>query len=230
MYSTRGKLSLNRGDKTLKKQVPNGRGAIIAQPYYDLSMKDGDIHFDEYLITKITSSIEEVGSDYVSIKNASPEGLYNIIIGDTIGHGINRSPGAIIAMAAFKASYSNSPMHILHAINRTLINIDKQSGGNTLCLSILLKKGGILEMAGKAESIKLISPKKKDGRSLTSRDIAVGGEILGASEKLLYTQKVTVNLNEGDLLMISTDGAHYNDDLDDKTIVMITRKKFPPEK
>lgn len=204
---------------------------IIAQPYFDLAMKDGDVQFDEYLITKITSSTDIIGADYVAIKKIKTpkDGKYVLIIGDTIGHGINRSPGAIIAMAAFKAIDSSDPVQVLEAINRALIHTDKFSGGNTLCMCILIKSDGIIEMAGKAESVKLISPKKHGVKHLASKDIATKGEILGVSDTLRNTKKSTLTLDLDHLLMISTDGAHYQDDLDDKTIVMITRRKRLPK-
>lgn len=197
---------------------------IIAQPYFELGLADGDITFADYLITKITSSNESVGADYVSIKHANT-GFKNMIIGDTIGHGLNRSPGAIIAMAAFKGCYSDDPEYILHAVNRALLPTSKDSGGNTLCLCLLFKKNGVIEFAGKAESVRLLSPNSSVKTGKTNKEITTKGEILGITEHLLYTKKRKVQLLPDDILIVQTDGAAYDDSQDDKTVVIITRLK-----
>lgn len=199
---------------------------IIAQPYFDLGLPDGDIVFADYLVTKITSSNESIGADYVSLKQTKPSSGYrNMIIGDTIGHGINRSPGAIIAMAAFKGCFSDSPEYILHAVNRALLATDKNSGGNTICLCLLFKKNGVIELAGRAESVRLLSPNENGKATKINCEIITKGEILGITENLHYTKITQVQMMPDDMLIIQTDGAAYDDSADDKTVVIITRLK-----
>jgi hypothetical protein len=196
---------------------------IIAQPYFDLCLPDGDVTFGDYLVTKITSSNESIGADYVSVKQVRDTEAYRaMILGDTIGHGLNRSPGAIIAMAAFRGCYSDDPVFILHAINRALLPADKESGGNAICLCLLFKKGGEIELAGKAESVRILSP-HKTGK--ITNEITTKGEILGITEHLDYTKLTRIYMNVDDILIIQTDGAAFNDSLDDKTVVIITRLK-----
>lgn len=192
--------------------------AIVAQPYHELSLVDGDIVADGYLITKITTSRDIVGADYVSFKKLNKKnGIAALVIGDTIGHGLNRSPGAIIAMAAFHSMNDFDPLKVQKSTNQVLLNIDKNYGGKTYCFSLLLKNNGLIEYSGKIEDIRIIRNKKQ---------VAVNqaGEILGISEKLKHTKKLQLQLKVDDMLILQTDGAVYNSEEDDKTIVMITRK------
>lgn len=194
---------------------------IIARPYYELSMKDKDKLVGEYLVTKIITSADIVGADYVALKESVNENdTYGLlIVGDTIGHGLNRSPGAIITMAAFMADLTNDVLKIQESINSVLYKIDKDSGGKTYCLSLALKKDGIIEYAGKAESFKLI----KNGKSI---DLKQNGEILGIENKLTYTMKNVIKLAYNDMLIIQTDGVAFENEEDDKTIVMISRQNY----
>jgi hypothetical protein len=194
---------------------------IIARPYYELSMKDNDKSVGEYLVTKIITSTDIVGADYVALKESVNENdTYGLlIIGDTIGHGLNRSPGAIITMSAFMADLTDDVLKIQESINSVLYKIDKDSGGKTYCLSLALKKDGIIEYAGKAESFKLI----KNGKSI---DLKQNGEILGIENKLTYTMKNVIKLDYNDMLIIQTDGVVFENEEDDKTIVMISRPNY----
>lgn len=197
---------------------------IVAQPYYDLSLDDGDTNCsNKYLITKITTSTDIVGADYVSFKCLDKnDNIAALIIGDTIGHGLNRSPGAIIAMSAFHSLVDYDPIKVQKSINKVLTKIDKNSGGKTYCISMLLKENGIIEYAGKVESLRLIKPFKKLKRKFI--DLKQYGEILGITDKLKHTRKNSVYMDINDILMIQTDGAVFDSKEDDKTIVMITRK------
>lgn len=209
--SKKQRSNFNCGDKTLN---------LIAKTYLELSLNENDTSVGEYLITKIVTSNDIVGADYVALKaiNKNDE-IANLIIGDIIGHGIDRSPGAIITMSVFHGMKSTDVLHIQKDINRVLLGINKELGGKTYCLSLLLKKNGLIECAGKAESIILIRNKKHF-------NLKPHGEILGISEHLKYTKKSFIHLNYGDVLMIQTDGAVFENEDDDKTIVMITRINY----
>jgi len=189
---------------------------IIARPYYELYMQEDNEQIGEYLITKIITSSDIVGADYVSLKKLNDEEA-NIIIGDTIGHGLNRSPGAIITMSAFMSAEDTDPLNLQRCINRVLNKVSKDSGGKTYCLSLHLQKNGLIEYAGKLESLKLVY---KNG---TYVDLKQNGEILGLTEELNYTEKNTVRLQPGDMLIAQTDGVVFGDEEDDKTTVMISR-------
>lgn len=194
---------------------------IVAKPYYELSMQESDVQVGDYLISKIVTSIDVVGADYVCLKQVNSEEVQAcLIVGDTIGHGLNRSPGAIITMAAFMANLSNDSLDIQKAINNVLFKIDKDSGGKTYCLTLILKKDGIVEYAGKAENFRLI----KNG--MNNLELKQSGEILGIEPELTYTFKQEVKLNHGDMLVIQTDGAVFDSEEDDKTIVMISRNNY----
>lgn len=198
---------------------------IIARPYFELSLPDGDLVIGEYVITKITTALDTIGADYVAVKtlNEGPN-LFSMIIGDTVGHGVNRSPGAIIAMAAFKSSESQDPKHIQETINRVLFHIDKDSGGKTLCFSALFKKNGIVEFSGRIDHFSVM---KNVGRKHKVETHVPHGEILGISDRLKYTRKSEIHLAYNDVMIFRTDGDLYNDDTDDKTLVMVTRRKKP---
>ena len=71
--------------------------------------------------------------------------------------------------------------------------------------------------SGKIEDIRIIRNKKQI-------PVNQAGEILGISEKLKHTKKLQLQLKINDILILQTDGAVYNSEEDDKTIVMITRK------
>jgi serine phosphatase RsbU (regulator of sigma subunit) len=139
-----------------------------------------------------------------------------LIIGDVIGHGLNRSPGAIIAMAAFKSCYTTDPVYVQETINRVLVDVDKSSGGKAICLSIRLMENGIIEYSGKIDSFTLVEKENVRSISLSSK-----GEILGIQPLLLVTEKSVISMNVGDSLYLKTDGIH--DLQDDKTVVIITR-------
>jgi hypothetical protein len=196
---------------------------IIARPYYELSLPDGDLVCGEYIITKITTSQDIIGADYVAVKELNDgKNIFSMIIGDTIGHGVNRSPGAIIAMAAFKSSESQDPKHIQETINRVLLYVGKESGGKTLCFSALFKKNGIVEFSGRIDHFSIVQNNGKTQKILT---IVTHGEILGVTEKLKYTRKSVVHLGYNDVMIFRTDGDMYNDNTDDRTMVMVTRRK-----
>lgn len=196
---------------------------IVARPFFELSLPDGDFICGEYVITKITTTLDTIGADYVAVKVLNKDtDVMSVIIGDTIGHGVNRSPGAIIAMAAFKSSYSHDPKHIQETINRVLFHIDKDSGGKTLCFSMLFKKGGIIEYSGRIDYAGIMTNMGRDHKAIM---LDPHGEILGISEKLKYTKKRTITLGYTDVLVLRTDGDLYNDKNDDKTLVMVMRKK-----
>lgn len=198
---------------------------IIARPYYELSLADGDFVCGEYVITKITTALDTIGADYVAIKQLNDgQNVLSMVIGDTIGHGVNRSPGAIIAMAAFKSSESQDPKHIQETINRVLLHVGKESGGKTLCFSALFKKNGMVEYSGRIDHFSIM---QNMGRSHKVVTIVPHGEILGVTEKLKYTRKSEVRLGYNDVMIFRTDGDLYNDDTDDKTLVMVTRRKKP---
>lgn len=194
---------------------------IVAKPYNELSLPDGDTLAGNYLITKITTSLDIVGADYVSLRQVKKNSA-NLVIGDTIGHGLNRSPGAIIAMSAFQSYNGEDVIEIQNSINRVLFKIDKETGGKTYCLSLNLKNTGVIEYSGKVESLRIIRKNKQ--KSLKRIEVETHGEILGISEKLSHTKKNTMYLNIDDMLIIQTDGVVFNNEHDDKTIVMITRK------
>lgn len=189
---------------------------IIARPYYELYMQEDSEQVGEYLITKIITSSDIVGADYVSLKKLNNEEA-NIVIGDTIGHGLNRSPGAIITMSAFMSTESVDPLEIQNCINRVLNKVSKDSGGKTYCLSLYLRKDGVIEYAGKLEALKLVY------NNGTHEDLKQNGEILGLTEELNYTEKNLVRLQRGDMLIAQTDGVVFGDEQDDKTTVIISR-------
>jgi serine phosphatase RsbU (regulator of sigma subunit) len=192
---------------------------LIARAYFELSLNESDTIVGEYLISKIVTSNDIVGADYVSLKHIyRKDEIASIIVGDIIGHGIERSPGAIITMAAFHSMESNNVIEIQTAINRVLFNVNKNLGGKSYCLSLLIKKNGVIEYAGKAESLALIAKHKR-------LELKQNGEILGVTENLKYTKRNVVQLGYGDILIIRTDGAVFDDKDDDKTVVMITRNR-----
>lgn len=190
---------------------------IVARPYYDLCLEDGQHLVGDYLINKVSSSNDVIGADFTSMKPTIADHCYGaLIIGDVIGHGLNRSPGAIIAMAAFKSCYTTDPVYVQETINRVLVDVDKSSGGKAICLSIRLMENGIIEYSGKIDSFTLVEKENVRSISLSSK-----GEILGIQPLLLVTEKSVISMNVGDSLYLKTDGIH--DLQDDKTVVIITR-------
>jgi len=207
-------------DKVQRSSFSMNIKSIVAVPYYDLSMKESDVQLDEYVISKIITSSDVVGADYVCLKSLEDDDkIANLIVGDTIGHGLNRSPGAIITMSAFLSCLSNDPLDIQKAINSVLINIDKETGGKTYCLSLLLRKNGVIEYAGRAENLILVK------HGFSPQSLTQNGEILGVAVDLPYTQTHNVILEPGDMLIVQTDGAVFDNEDDDKTIVMISRNR-----
>ena len=190
---------------------------IVAGPYYELSLKDGSHIMGDYLIIKVSSSKDLIGADFVSIKrDSSGKSQGALIIGDVIGHGLNRSPGAIICMAAFKSSESSDPDCIQKTVNRVLLNLDKTDGGKAICLSVRLLPEGIIEYSGKIDSIIHVSHEGKTSVSLHCK-----GEILGVSESLIITETSKIQLKDGDSIYLKTDGTE--DSEDDRTVIIITK-------
>lgn len=190
---------------------------IVAGPYYDFSLKDGSHIIGDYLIIKISSSKDIIGADFVSIKtDPSKKCQGSLIIGDVIGHGLNRSPGAIICMAAFKSTESTDPDIIQKAINRVLLDLDRTDGGKAICLSLRLSENGMIEYSGKIDSLVLVRSKGK-----VSINLHCKGEILGISEELIVTETSKIKLNDGDSIYLKTDGTE--DSEDDRTVIIITK-------
>jgi serine phosphatase RsbU (regulator of sigma subunit) len=219
-FDTEKSTSDRRYQDLTKKDLED----LIHRTFSALSLPDGDRLIGEYLITKMTTTVDITGGDYVAIKEVpeiSSDSLFSMVFGDVIGHGILHSPGAILAMAAFKTKQTHDPRGVQESINRLLLNFPGIIN-KCLCLSLLFKKNGIVEFCGRIESMNVL---RKKGGMLEPLALESHGEILGVSSKLKYTKKTEFKMRYEDILVLRTDGHIYDDSTDDKTLVMVTRKR-----
>lgn len=219
-HSPPGSTPNRRYQDLTKEDLEN----LISRTSGALGLPDGDKFIGEYLVTKATTTVDVAGGDYVAIKESfgdSSDTLFSMIFGDVIGHGILHSQGAILAMAAFKSKFNHEPKSMQEAINRLLLNFPGLIN-KCFCLSLVFKKGGKVEYCGRVESLSVL---RNIRGKLDTIPLESHGEILGVSPKLKYTKKTEFFMKYGDTLILRTDGHLYKDTVDDRTLVMVTRKR-----
>lgn len=192
--------------------------SLISKTYFDLCLSDTyDYRYAKYIIKKKSFFPDSIiGADFVAVKQNRDNSL-NLIVGDSIGHGINRSPGAVATMAAFKAIESSNPITILKKLNDVLSQVDYQYGGSALAVVFRLDKAGYIEYAGRLEDFLAINYK-----TLETERIQTQGKILGIHKKYDNTQLFKKEINSDIIYLIQTDGAKNKDEHDDQTVVSIS--------
>lgn len=195
---------------------------VMSGAFWDLMSSDGIFHNDEYCIFSTTQFADSnAGGDFYRAEIRGDSIV--LIVGDVISHGIAVSQGAVVALSAFKAINSDDPKLILEAINRALLPIQRDHGGETLAFCIKIENSGVCTYNGSIE--KLIH---LDANLNEILEIKTHGTILGKLDSKIEENSI-LKIGVGDNLILLTDGAANNDDDDDKTSIVISKGKLTDE-
>lgn len=192
---------------------------IISGAYSNLFDGNSSYDFSSYRIhSKATFAEKYVGADFVKVKNHGKDIL--VLIGDVVSHGINVSQGATVCMSAFNAVESRDPKKILMILNRVLLDIEKDNGGETLAICLRLRPDGTVIYNGFLDKFSVT-------RNGVEVDIPTTGKLLGKDPNYEPHENGILKLNAGDYLSILTDGASNADNNDDQTTVVVTYNGLP---
>jgi hypothetical protein len=135
----------------------------------------------------------EVGGDFFQVLPNDTDGSTLIVVGDVAGHGMESGMLATLIVGAIRtaASFTADPGRILSLLNERM-----QGRGLATCLALLIEKDGssVLANAGHLPPY------------LNGKEVAIEGALpLGAVAETEFPI-LKFKLNEGDSLMLMTDG------------------------
>ncbi len=148
-----------------------------------------------YRVTSAYRPAEEVGGDFFQMMQLEG-GVTLIVLGDVSGKGLKAAMAVSLIVGAIRtlAETSNSPGEILSGLNRRLF--DRSQGGFTTAIALRLTADGSC----------LISSAGHTWPFLNDREIVLPGAFpLGLAATASYDE-VTIQLVEGDHLVLYTDG------------------------
>ena len=142
-----------------------------------------------------------MGGDYYDfVRRTDRE--FTLVVGDAAGHGV---PAALVlagVQARFRveASGGRDPSELLGVLNQELVDLEQPAKFvGLLCARVDVRHGRI-SLANAGLTPPLV--RRRDGRF---EELAAGGMLLGVSGQARYDD-VCIELREGDLVLIHTDG------------------------
>ncbi len=178
--------------------------------------EDGSFITEDFCIYSRTKFSDiNAGGDFYRVES---RGDYIMLIaGDVVSHGMVVSQGALVCLSAFRAVETDDPKLILEAINRALLPIQKEFGGETFAFVMKLEKSGMCTYNGLIERATLLSI---DGK--TTVNLQTYGSILGKLDSFIG-ENLYFRMKDGDNLVLLTDGAANQDADDDQTSIIISK-------
>ena len=148
---------------------------------------------------------DEVGGDYYDVLYT--DGIVTIGIGDVTGHGLESGILMVMTQTAvrtLKEIRELDPIKFLDALNRTLYkNVRRMNSEKSLTLVILTYTRGRISISGQHEETIVV---RKGGLVERINTMNLGFPI-GLDEEILeFINHTTVELNEGDGIVLYTDG------------------------
>lgn len=160
-----------------------------------------------YRIAATMEPAEEVGGDYYDLIGEKKGELW-VTIGDVSGHGVEA--GLIMMMTQTSVSSlvrhtpRRKPSAILSAVNSIIReNISRLGSDHYMTISIIsLAEPGIMAVAGKHQDIMIYRSNLK-----RTEIIPTEGTWIGITDDIRrYLSDVSVPINEGDIILLFTDG------------------------
>ena len=149
-----------------------------------------------YSVTSAYIPAQEVGGDFFQVIPSGPGGAAWVVLGDVSGKGLRAAMtvSLIVGMLRTLADFTAQPAEVLTGLNRRLYG--RLHGGFVTCLVMLLQADGTCVLASAGHPPPFVN----------QQEIALPGTLpLGLEQEAIYEQK-TLNLHEGDHLVLYTDG------------------------
>lgn len=189
---------------------------VMSGAYWNLMSDDGNFSTDEFCVYSRTEfSDVNAGGDFYRAELRGDNIV--LIVGDVVSHGFVVSQGALVCLSAFAATDTDDPKLILEAVNRALLPIQKEYGGETFAFVMKLEKSGVCMYNGLVERATLLP---MGGQ--TTINLQTYGSILGKADSFIG-ENLYFRMNDGDNLVLLTDGAANQDETDDKTSIIISK-------
>jgi serine phosphatase RsbU (regulator of sigma subunit) len=157
-------------------------------------------------IAGFMEAADEVGGDYYDVLQY--QGRILIAIGDVTGHGLESGALALMVQSAMRTLLVShekiNSINFLNALNQMVYhNVLRMDSDKNLTLSLLDYQDGQLTISGQHEEIIVV----RNGE-LETIDTTDLGMPIGLVDKNLaeFTHNAQVNLNQGDVVVLFTDG------------------------
>lgn len=148
----------------------------------------------------------QIGGDFYDVFR-NPWGQWVIAIGDVCGKGVNAAIATGLARHTVRAAATDNrgPIEILQVLNSVLVADEAVGGAGRFCsvlLAVLAEEEGTVRLTFASGGHPPPLVRRADGRV---DEPAAGGMLLGLFEDVAF-EATTVELAEGDLLAVYTDG------------------------
>ena len=176
--------------------------------------KPHELMIDGLEIADFLEAAEEVGGDYYDVQ--VDDGRVRIGIGDVTGHGLESGVLAIMVQTAVRTLLDNHEtdmVKILNTINRTIYdNVQRMNSEKHLTLALLDYHQGQIWMSGQHEEMIVV----RQGNVERIDTIDLGFPIGLEPDIVNFTAITKVALNQGDVVVLYTDGITEAENSDGK--------------
>lgn len=191
---------------------------ILGGAYGDMTDSESVPSTETHSIFAVTQHPDKyIGADYFRAEKVGNK--LALVVGDVVSHGLNVSQGALVCLSAFSALENKDPRRVLEAINRALIPIKQEHGGETFAMAFMFHPDGTVEYNGYLDELCIMRVSKGE---VIRIEAAREGELLGKNKDHVIPQNKTLKMYDHDNLVVLTDGAKNGDEEDDKTSVIVT--------
>ena len=162
--------------------------------------------FSGFEIAATMLPAKEVGGDYYDIIE-TPTGERWIAIGDVSGHGVDSGLVMMMAQTSLLSTVNEcsqaKPSQVLGSVNSVLReNISRLGSDYYMTMTVIHLNGGSMTVAGKHQDI-LVHRSKLNRTEV----VTTNGTWLGVADKIEeHLEDVAVEIQEGDLVLLFTDG------------------------
>jgi two-component system, sensor histidine kinase ChiS len=148
---------------------------------------------------------DEVGGDYYDV--LQHKGMVKIGIGDVTGHGLESGMLMLMAQTAIRTlleSEESDPVRFLTILNQTLYgNIQRMDFDKNMTLALVNYADGVLKLSGQHEEMIVV----RSNGEVELIDTMNLGFPIGLDEDIAdWIAEEEVNLNQGDVVVLYTDG------------------------
>jgi len=157
-------------------------------------------------IAGFMEAADEVGGDYYDVLQYQEHTL--IAIGDVTGHGLESGALALMVQSAMRTLFAShekiNALNFLNALNHMVYhNVLRMDSNKNLTLSLLDYQDGQLTISGQHEEVILVKNGELEIIDTTDLGMPIGFVDRNLAE---FTQNVQVDLNQGDVVVLFTDG------------------------
>ena len=203
--------------ESLNKIERMGAELNVAQKLQQMVLPKPE-EFDEIKDLDIAGFMEpadEVGGDYYDVLHT--DGVVTIGIGDVTGHGLESGILMLMTQTAVRTLQEvkeSDPIRFLDTLNRTIFqNVKRMDSEKNLTLAILNYSEGKISISGQHEETIVV----RKGGNIERIDTMDLGLPIGMDDDITdFIDRITVELNSGDGVVLYTDGIPEAFDMDKK--------------